>query len=107
MTCNEFEEIGLDAERDTSLSDAQCAAAAAHAASCPRCGALSDSWEATRLELRLLAQATGTVETPARVEVHLRQQFRAQFHTPKVRHATVVAAWGLAAAAVLAGAVSW
>ena len=107
MTCNEFEELGLDVERDASLSDAQRAAAAAHAAACPRCAALRDSWEATRLELRSLAQATSAVEAPARVEMRLRQQFRTQYHTPKARRIAVMAAWGLAAAAVLVGAVSW
>lgn len=107
MTCNEFEETGLDAERDASLSGTQRAAAAAHAISCPRCAALRDSWEATRLELRALAQATGTLAAPARVEMRVRQQFRTQYHTPKARRTAVVAAWGLAAAAVLVGAVSW
>ena len=107
MKCNEFEEMGLDAERDTSMSDAQRTAAAAHVASCPRCAVLRASWEATRLELRSLAQATGSLEAPARVEMRIRQQFRTQYHTPKARRLATVAAWGLAAAAVLVGAVSW
>lgn len=107
MTCNEFEEMGLDAERDTSLTEAQRAAAASHAASCPRCAAFRDSWEDTRIELRLLAQATGALNAPARVEMRLRQQFRTQYHTPKAHRVAVLAAWGLAAAAVLVGAVSW
>lgn len=107
MTCNEFEELGLDAERDASLSEAKRADAVAHVASCPRCAALRDSWEATRLELRSLAQATGTLAAPARVEMRLRQHFRTQHHTPKVRRTAVIAAWGLAAAAVIVGAMSW
>ena len=107
MTCNEFEEIGLDVEHDASLSDAQRAAAAAHAASCPRCAALRDSWEVTRMELRSLAQATATLDAPPRVEMRLHQQFRAQYQMPRVRRTAVIAAWGLAAAAVLVGAVSW
>jgi len=107
MTCNEFEEMGLDAERDASLTEAQRAAAAAHAASCSRCAALRDSWEATRLELSPLAEATATLDAPARVEMRLRQQFRTQYHAPKVRRTAVVAAWGLAAAVVLVGAMSW
>src|SRR5881396_1550967 len=88
MTCDEFEAVGLHAECDTSLTDAQRAAAAAHAASCARCAALRASWEATRLELRSLAQATA-VHTPARVEMRLRQQFRAQYHAPKVRRTAI------------------
>lgn len=107
MTCNEFEEMGLDAERDASLTESQRAAATAHADSCSRCAALRDSWEGTRLELRALAQATATLAAPARVEMRLRQQFRTQYHTPKARRTAVIAAWGLAAAAVLVGAVSW
>lgn len=107
MTCNEFEETGLDAGRDASLTEAQRAAATAHAVSCPRCAALRDSWEATRLELRALAQATYTPAAPARVEMRLRQQFRTQYHTPRARRTAVIAAWGLAAAALLVGTVSW
>jgi hypothetical protein len=57
--------------------------------------------------LRLLAEATATLDAPARVEMRLRQQFRTQYHAPKVRRTAVVAAWGLAAAAVLVGAMSW
>src|SRR6266849_1761908 len=106
MTCDEFEAIGWDAGRDVSLTEAQRDAAAAHAASCSRCAALRDSWEAARLELRSLAQATA-LDTPARVEMRLRQQFRTQYHTPKVRRTAVATAWVLAAAAVLVGAVSW
>ena len=108
MTCDEFEETGLNAERDASLTEAQRAAAASHATSCSRCAALRDSWEATRLELRSLAEVTATLDAPARVEMRLRRQFRTQYHAPKVRRRTaVVAAWGLGAAAVLVGAMSW
>src|SRR2546429_3139215 len=85
MTCDEFEAIGWDAQGSASSTDAQRAAAAEHAVSCARCGALRNSWEATRLELRSLAQLTTSVEAPARVEMRLRQQFRTEYHTPKVR----------------------
>src|SRR2546429_7195273 len=108
MTCNEFEETGWNAERDASLTEAQRAAAASHATSCSRCAALGDSWEATRLELRSLAEATATLDAPARVEMRLRRQFRTQYHAPKVRRRTaVLAAWGLGAGAGLLGAVGW
>ena len=107
MTCNEFEEIGLDGGRDASVSDAQRTAAAAHAASCPRCAALRNSWQATRLELRALAQATVAQNAPPRVEMRLRQKFRTQYHTPKARRSAFVAAWGLAVAAALVSVVSW
>jgi len=107
MTCDEFEAIGWDAQSNAPLTDAQRAAAAEHAVSCTHCAALADCWEATRLELRSLAQVTTTAEAPARVEMRLRQQFRAQHHTPKARRTAVVTAWVLAAAAVLVGAASW
>src|SRR5438445_5261393 len=83
MTCDEFEAIGWDAQGSASSTDAQRAAAAEHAVSCARCGALRNSWEATRLELRSLAQLTTSVEAPARVELRLRPQFRTEYHTPK------------------------
>lgn len=107
MTCDEFEAIGWDAQSKASLTDAQRAAAAEHAVSCTRCAALGDSWEATRLELRSLAQVTTAAEAPARVEMRLRQQFHALYHTPKARRKAVVTAWVLAAAAVLVGVASW
>ncbi|HEX8882026.1 MAG TPA: hypothetical protein VF749_18415 [Candidatus Acidoferrum sp.] len=107
MTCDEFEAIGWDAQSNASLTDVQRAAAAEHAVLCTRCAALGDSWEATRLELRSLAHVTTTAEAPARVEMRLRQQFRAQHHAPKARRTAVMTAWILAAAAVLVGAASW
>jgi len=107
MKCEEFEAIGLDAGRDASLAAAQRAAASEHAASCSRCAALRDSWEAARAELRALAQDTATLETAARVEMRLRQQFRREHRTFKTRRTAVLAAWALAAAAILIGAVSW
>ncbi len=107
MTCDEFEAIGLDAERDASLTETQRAEAAAHVASCTRCSALRVSWEAARIELRSLAVATAGMNAPARVEMRLRQQFGTQYNTPRVRRTAVVAAWALAAAAVVVGAVSW
>ncbi len=107
MTCEEFEAMGLDAERDASLSEIQHAAARAHAASCSRCAALQNSWQAARLELRSLAEETAAAQAPPRVEMRLRQEFRTRHHTVKARRTALIAAWALAAAAVLVGAVSW
>src|SRR6266581_2363127 len=107
MTCEEFEAIVLDAGHDASVSDIQVAAAKEHAASCSRCAALQKSWQAARLELRSLAEETAAAQAPPRVEMRLRQEFRTRHHTLKVRRTAVVAAWALAAAAVLVGAVSW
>jgi hypothetical protein len=107
MTCEEFEAIGLDAERDASLSEVERVAAREHASTCSRCAALQDSWQAAGVELRAFAEDTAMVQAPSRVEMRLRQEFRTQHVTLKVRRTAVVAAWALAAAAVLIGAVSW
>src|SRR5260370_37936277 len=107
MNCEEFEAIGLDAERDATLSEVERAAAREHVGTCSRCAALQDSWQAAGVELRAFAEDTAMARAPARVEMRLRQEFRTQHVTLKVRRAAMVAAWALAAAAVLAGAVSW
>ena len=107
MTCEEFEAIGLEAERDASLSELERSAALEHASTCSRCAALQDTWEAAGSELRALAEETALARAPARVEMRLRQEFRTQHVTFKVRRTAVIAAWALAAAAVLVGAVGW
>jgi len=107
MNCEEFEAMGLDAERDATLSEAERAAAREHASRCSRCAALQDSWQAGRVELRAFAEDTVMAQAPARVEMRLRQEFRTQHVTLKVRRTAIAAAWGLAAAAMLVGAVSW
>ena len=107
MKCEEFEAIGLDAERDASLNEADRAAAREHAATCPQCAALQDAWQGARAELRAFAEETSTAQAPARVEMRLRQEFRMRHGAFRSRRAAVIAAWALAAAAVVAGAVSW
>ena len=107
MKCEEFEALGLDAERDASLSEAERVAAREHAATCSHCAALQDSWEAAGIELRAFAEDTALAQAPARVEMRLLQEFRTRHVTLKVRRAAVIAAWALATAAVLVGAVSW
>jgi hypothetical protein len=107
MNCEEFEVIGLDAERDAASSEVERVAAREHAGTCSRCAALQDSWQAARVELRAFAEDTAMAQVPARVEMRLRQEFRTQHVTFRVRRAAVVAAWALAAAAVFAGVVSW
>jgi anti-sigma factor RsiW len=107
MTCEEFEAMGLDADRDASLGEIQRTAARAHAASCSRCAALQNSWQAARLELRSLAEETTAAQAPPRLEMRLRQEFRTRHHTVKARHTALIAAWTLAAATVLVGAVGW
>ncbi|HXL23627.1 MAG TPA: hypothetical protein VOA78_14265 [Candidatus Dormibacteraeota bacterium] len=107
MTCEEFERVGWDAERDASLSAEERAAAFAHAADCPACAALEDSWRAAKMELRAFGAATEAAETPSRVEMRLRQEFRTRHRSLRVRRTAVMASWGLAAAAVIFGTVTW
>ena len=107
MKCEEFEAIGLDAERDPSVSEVEWAAAREHASTCSRCAALQDSWQVARMEMVILAEDTDLAQAPARVEMRLRQEFRTRHRTLRVRRAAVIATWALASAAVLVGAVSW
>jgi len=107
MKCEEFEAIGLDAERDASLSEVERAAAREHASTCSRCAALQDSWQAAGVELRAFAEDTAVAQAPARVEMRLRQEFRTQHVTLKVRRTAAIATWALAATALLVGVVSW
>jgi anti-sigma factor RsiW len=107
MNCEEFASAGLGAEHDGELRLAQETAAREHLAICGECAALAESWDAAREELRLLADSTSVSGAPARVEMRLRQEFRTRHRTMKTRRAAVIAAWSLAAAAMLVGAVSW
>ena len=99
--------MGMHAQRDAALSSAERAAARQHAPTCPQCAALQDSWQRARADLRALAEETIAAEAPARVEMRLRQEFRTQHRTFRYQRRAVIAAWALAAAAVIAGAVSW
>jgi hypothetical protein len=107
MNCEEFAALGLDLERDGEFARAQHAAAREHSAACPRCAALAESWEAARVELRLLAAATSLADAPPRVEMRLRQEFRTRNQIIKTRRAAVIASWALAAAVLLAAGITW
>jgi hypothetical protein len=107
MTCEEFEAIGLEHPDALTAWDAAHAEAVEHANNCSRCAALQESWQQARAELQALRAATQEAQAPLRVEMRLRREFRAKHRTLKTRAAGVVAAWVLAAAAVLVGAVSW
>lgn len=105
MTCEEFALAALDlgsAGADSSLERA----ALEHLRDCPHCAALQENWQTLRGDLRLIGRETGEAEAPARVEMRLRQEFRAKHKVVKARRAAVIAAWSLAAAAVLIAAVS-
>jgi|SRR5580658_10235517 anti-sigma factor RsiW len=107
MNCEQVEAIVLDLDRDDAPNSLERTAALAHLSHCSRCAALQESWEAAREELRALGQETLEARAPARVEMRLRQEFRTRRRTMIVRRGTVAAAWALAAAAILVGAVNW
>ncbi len=106
MNCEQVAAIVLDLDRDAAADSLERAAAVAHLSHCPRCAALQESWQAAREELRALGEETLAARAPARVEMRLRQEFRTRHRTMVARRAGVVAAWALAAAAILVAALS-
>jgi hypothetical protein len=88
-------------------SAADGAAAQDHASSCSRCAALLESWLVAKAELSALGELTRAAETSSRVEMRLRQEFRTRHRAMPARRAATIAAWTLAAAAVLVAGNSW
>jgi hypothetical protein len=107
MTCEEFAVIGLERPSSMPAMDAARAQAIEHANSCLHCAALQESWVEARAELQALRAATHDAQAPQRVEMRLRQEFRAKYRARRARSTAVFAAWALAAAAVLVGAIGW
>jgi anti-sigma factor RsiW len=109
MKCEEFEAIGLERNglRMGELDAALRNAAAEHAAACPSCAALQESWQTARIALQALRETTRDAETPQRVEMRLRHEFRTRHRTARARSAAMLTAWALAAVAVLFASVSW
>jgi hypothetical protein len=106
MNCEQVEAIVLDLDRDAAADSLEKAAAVTHLSHCPRCAALQESWQVAKEELRALGDETLEARAPARVEMRLRQEFRTRHRTMVARRAAIVAAWALAAAAILVGAIS-
>lgn len=110
MNCEEFEIVGLGLDREDPFNTARAIerqAAMEHANSCPRCAALQESWREAQAELQSLRLATEGASAPLRVEMRLRQEFHTRHRTLRIRAAAVIAAWALAGAAALIGAMSW
>lgn len=107
MKCEEFELIGLDLDQSGANGDER-AAAREHLRGCAKCAALADSWEEARANLFLLGDKTRETQTPPRVEMRLRHEFRAQ-RRPAIlyRRAAMAAAWAVAAAILVAVGVTW
>jgi hypothetical protein len=109
MKCEEFEAIGLERSglRMSEVDAGQRAAAAEHAAQCPDCAALQESWQETRMALQALRETTRDAGTPPRVEMRLRHEFGMRHRLRRARGVALFAAWALATAAVLVAGVSW
>jgi hypothetical protein len=109
MKCEQFERIGLESSglRMSELDVALQHAAAEHAAQCPSCAALQESWQEARTALQALRETTRDAETPRRVEMQLRHEFAMRHRGARVRSAAIFAAWAFATAAVLVAGVSW
>jgi len=101
MNCEEFEILGLDSQRDASISDDGRERAVQHARVCGRCAALGASWAAAQAELAALAESSRILRVPARVETRVLQQFRLKHQPRQERRFLQLATWGLAAAAVI------
>jgi anti-sigma factor RsiW len=106
MTCEEFATAGLDlgaANGDPLLQKA----AREHLRECPHCAVLHENWQALREDLRILGAETAEAETPTRVEMRLRQEFRTKHKTIKRQRAALVLGWSLATATALFFVFTW
>jgi hypothetical protein len=101
MKCEEFEILGLDSQRDGSISSDGRERALQHVRVCGRCAALGASWAAAQTELAALAESSQILRAPARVETRVLQQFRLKHQPRQERRFLQLATWGLAAAAVI------
>jgi hypothetical protein len=100
MTCEEFATAGLDlgAVAEDGLLQRT---AREHLRECPHCDALHENWLTLREDLHALGVETAEAQTPSRVEMRLRQEFRTRHKTVKTQRIAVIAGWSLAAAAAL------
>jgi hypothetical protein len=106
MTCEEFAMAGLELRASADNGPLQ-QAAREHFRDCPHCAALHENWQALRDHLHALGVESRDAEPASRVEMRLLQEFRTKHRTMRTQSTAAVAAWALAAAAVLLGTVSW
>jgi hypothetical protein len=106
MTCEEFAMAGLELRASADNGPLQ-QAAREHLRDCPHCAALHENWQALRDHLHALGVESRDAEPASRVEMRLLQEFRTKHRTMRTQSTAAVAAWALAAAAVLLGTVSW
>jgi anti-sigma factor RsiW len=106
MTCEEFQLAALDLEATGQEGRLQMEARE-HLRECAHCAAFQQSWLELRADLRGLGAENQNEQTPSRVEMRLRQEFRTIHKTLKGRRNAVIATWALAAAAVLVATIGW
>jgi hypothetical protein len=106
MTCEEFAMAGLDLGTSAGNDPLQ-QAAREHLRDCPHCAALHENWQALRDHLHALGVESRGAQPSSRVEMRLLQEFHTKHRTVRTRRTAAIAAWALAAAAVLLGTVSW
>src|SRR5258707_3555505 len=109
MKCEEFEAIGLErsglrmGELDAALRDA----AAEHAAKCPNCAALQESWQEARIALQALRETTQDAETPRRGEMRPRHEFGMRDRPARARPPASFTALGPAGPGVVGSRGRW
>ncbi len=106
MTCEEFQLVALDLDSSGSR-DSLPQAAREHLHECASCAAFQSNWQDLRSELHALGAEDREVQTPSRVEMRLRQEFRTKHKTLKGHRNALITAWALAAAALLIVTVGW
>jgi hypothetical protein len=106
MTCDEFQLAALDLDSPGPKGPLQ-QAAGEHVRECASCAAFYGNWKELREELATIGAEDLELQTPSRVEMRLRQEFRTQHRTMKTRRSAVITAWALAAAAVVIGVLGW
>ncbi len=106
MNCEEFELRGLDIDR-ADADPQEVAAAVQHSQACARCNAMLESWREVKGDLWMLRESTRLDSAPGRVEMRLKQELRTRREARVPRSTVAVAAWALAAAAVLVASLGW
>src|SRR6202166_1980412 len=101
MNREQFEILGLNAQREACVNEDGRQRALHELRVCGRGAALGASWAAAQAELSALAESSRLLRVPARVEMRVLQQFRLKHQPRQERRFLQLATWGLAAAAVI------
>lgn len=106
LTCEEFQvaTLGVDGLGQKNVLAPE---AREHLLICADCAAFWSNWLGVRHDLHGLGSEDQNVGASSRVEMRLRQEFRTKYKAMKLQRRAVVAAWALAAAAVLVTALGW